>query len=91
MAGADRPAISYKSSVAKDLSRLDRAAAIRIVGKIERALGASPDPGSPLKGEFEGLFRLRVGNYRIIYTTMSTGYLILRIGHRREVYRKGRP
>lgn len=83
--------ISYKSSVARDLSRLDRAAALRVVAKIEKTLHASDNPGTPLKGEFEGLFRIRVGDYRLIFAPTASGYLILRIGHRREVYRKGRP
>ncbi len=83
--------ISYKSSVARDLSRLDRAAALRVVARIEKALAGSGSPGTPLKGEFEGLFRLRVGDYRVIYAPIAGGYLVLRIGHRREVYRRGRP
>ena len=91
MAGADAPTIAYKASVARDLSRLDRAAALRIAGKIEKALCVSGHPGSPLKGEFDGLFRLRVGDYRVIYAQTGNGYLVLRIGHRREIYRKGRP
>ena len=43
-----------------------------------------------LRGEFQGLYRLRVGDYRVIYARTDEGYLVLRLGHRREVYRKGR-
>jgi mRNA interferase RelE/StbE len=45
--------------------------------------------GSALKGEFEGLRRLRVGHYRVVYEWQRSELVILvvRIGHRREVYR----
>jgi mRNA-degrading endonuclease RelE of RelBE toxin-antitoxin system len=32
-----------------------------------------------------------VGNYRVIYARTEEGYLVLRIGHRQDVYRRGRP
>ena len=49
----------------------------------------TPAAGSALKGEFEGLRRLRVGHYRVVYEWQRNELLILvvRIGHRREVYR----
>ena len=83
--------IDYKASVASDLRRLDRSAAERILRDIERRLGDPAPGGSPLVGEFAGLYRLRIGEYRVIYVRRSTGFLVLRIGHRREVYRSGRP
>jgi mRNA interferase RelE/StbE len=83
--------VEYKASVAGDLGRLDRAAALRILKKIERALAAESGSGEPLAGEFAGLFRLRVGDYRVIYARTTAGYLVLRIGHRGDVYRRGRP
>jgi mRNA interferase RelE/StbE len=41
-----------------------------------------------MQGE-PGMYRIRVGDYRIIYTVKSTELLVLivRLGHRREVYR----
>ena len=83
--------IDYKASVAGDLDRLDRSAALRILRKIERTLGEGAGSGEPLSGDFAGLFRIRVGDYRVIYTRTAAGYLVLRIGHRGEVYRRGRP
>ena len=83
--------VEYKASVAGDLDRLDRSVALRILPKIEKALAAEGHAGEPLAGEFAGLNRLRVGDYRVIYARTSTGYLVLRIGHREDVYRKGRP
>ncbi len=83
--------VEYKLSVAGDLDRLDRAVTLRILKKIERTLAEEGGSGEPLAGEFAGLFRLRVGDYRVIYARMADGYLVLRIGHRGDVYRRGRP
>jgi mRNA interferase RelE/StbE len=83
--------VEYKASVAKDLRRLDRRAATRVLARIERALASEGQKGDALAGEFAGLYRLRVGDYRVIYARTEEGYLALRIGHRREIYRGGRP
>ena len=44
---------------------------------------------APLKGELKGLFKLRVGDYRILYTLDKKHKLISihLIGHRRDIYR----
>lgn len=79
--------IQYKRSVEKDLARLDKREARRILDKIEKELSAQPDRYPTLKGEFEGLRKMRMGDYRIIYAVLGNDVLILRIGNRREVYR----
>jgi mRNA interferase RelE/StbE len=83
--------IEYKASVARDLRQLDRGEAIRILNKIDKTLSAEGRKGEALSGEFAGLFKLRVGEFRVIYARTDEGYLVLRIGHRRDVYQKGRP
>jgi mRNA interferase RelE/StbE len=83
--------VEYKASVEGDLRRLDPPAAVRVLNQIEKALSSGAPGGKPLTGEFAGLFRLRVGDYRVIYARTEEGYLVLRIAHRREVYRRGRP
>jgi len=42
-----------------------------------------------LKGEFSGLRRIRIGDYRIVYEVQDEQLVILviRIGHRRDIYR----
>jgi len=79
--------VEYKASVEGDLRRLDPSAARRILRKIEKALSAEGHTGIALKGDFAGLFRLRVGDYRVIYARTKEGYLVLRITHRSEAYR----
>lgn len=80
--------VQYKRSVARDLKNLDEADARRVLDKVERELKKNPDAGEPLKGKFSGLLRLRVGDYRVIYTRTKDGVLILLISHRRDVYQK---
>jgi mRNA-degrading endonuclease RelE of RelBE toxin-antitoxin system len=63
----------------------------RIVNKIERALRSEGKSGKRLSGEFAGMYRLRIKDYRAIYARTTDGYLVLRIGHPREVYGRGRP
>jgi mRNA interferase RelE/StbE len=83
--------VEYKASVAADLDEIHASTARRIVNKIERALRTEGKSGKALTGEFAGLFRLRVRDYRVIYARTTEGYLVLRIGHRETVYEKGRP
>ena len=80
--------IEYKASVQKDLKGLDPKRVLRILGAIERALSTEGRGGEALSGPFAGLLKLRVGEYRVIYTRTESGYLILRIAHRREAYRQ---
>ena len=42
--------------------------------------------GKPLRQSLKGHRKLRVGDYRVIYRIQSRSVLILKIGHRREVY-----
>ena len=79
--------IRYKKSVEHDLKRLDKTEAGKILDKIEEELSQRADAYPVLKGEFAGLRKLRVGDYRVIYALMESDCLVLRIGHRREIYR----
>ncbi len=78
--------IDYKSSVLRDLKHLDKKIAARILDDLREALSSDPERGTPLSGQFKGLMKLRVGDYRIIYSRTKEGVLILRIGHRSIVY-----
>ena len=80
--------ITYKKSVARDISHLDKKEARRIIDKIENNLAENAESYPVLKGEFAGLRKMRVGDYRVVFTIMDKNILILRIGHRREIYKK---
>lgn len=80
--------IAYKKSVGKDLADLGKTEARRILDKIEKELSSRADSYPVLKGEFAGLRKLRVGDYRVIFAILDTQVLVLRIGHRRNVYER---
>ena len=77
--------ITYKKSVQKDLARLGKAEARRVLDKIEKDLSARADGYPILKGQFAGLRKLRVGDYRVIFAILGPQVLVLRIGHRSEI------
>ncbi len=79
--------IIYKGSIGADLRRLDPPVVRRVLDKLERTLSANPNAGAPLTGEFKGLFKYRVGEYRVLYAKTTEGLLILRIRHRKDAYR----
>ncbi|HVT14904.1 MAG TPA: type II toxin-antitoxin system RelE/ParE family toxin [Thermoanaerobaculia bacterium] len=80
--------IKIKASAAKSLRALPRAERERLAAAIDR-LADEPHAGGALKGELSGLRRVRVGRYRIVYEALDRELIVLivRIGHRREVYR----
>lgn len=80
--------VSIKQSAAKALEKIVPDDRLRIIAAID-LLRDNPAAGSVLKGEFSGLRRIRVGNYRVVYEVQDQQLVILviRIGHRREVYR----
>ena len=81
--------IEFKPSAAKVFAKLPHEIQRQISVRIN-ALAFNPRPPGvkALKGA-EGLFRIRSGDYRIIYTVQDRILLVLvvRIGHRREIYR----
>ena len=81
--------IKFKNSVSKDLKKIDNSDVINILDKIDTELSINANKYPMLKGRFAGLRKFRIGEYRIIYSIIETDtVLILRIAHRRDVYRK---
>ena len=79
--------IAYKKSVIRDLKKLPKAEARRILIKIEKKLLEDPKANPVLKGQFAGLRKFRVGDYQVVYVLFEKNILILRMGHRRDVYK----
>ena len=80
--------IIYKKSVYRDLKKFSKAEARRVLDQIEEELSKKADSYPVLKGQFAGLRKYRVGDYRVIYAILGDDVLILRIGHRRDIYKK---
>jgi mRNA interferase RelE/StbE len=84
-----RYTVEFTASAAREFRALDRQAQRRISTKVaELAEDPFPPGVRKLQGE-EDHWRLRVGDYRIIYRVEKQRLVIVivRIGHRREVYR----
>lgn len=66
---------------------LDPALQRRVVEKLQRFLDNDVAP-EPLEINFKGLFKLRVGDYRIVYEFESDTHIVVRfIGHRSNAYK----
>jgi mRNA interferase RelE/StbE len=85
--------VEFEPTALKELERLDPQDARRILQFLLDRVALRDDPralGEGLKGSrFTGLWKYRVGNFRIICNILDekVTVLVVRIGHRREVYR----
>ena len=80
--------LRYHPSVkSEDLPKLDRAIAARIRKAIETRLLAAPQEyGEPLRRTLKGYWKLRVGDYRVVFRVKGKDIFVLGIIHRKEVY-----
>lgn len=78
-----------KKSVAKDLRKIPNQDVTRILSRI-RSLSDDPRPAGAEKLSGEEKYRLRQGNYRILYSVNDTEIcvVVVKVGHRREIYRR---
>ncbi len=84
-----RYVVQYDTRAAKELTKLDRQVARRIATSVER-LGTDPRPaGARVLAGYPDLWRIRVGDYRVIYTIKDAELIVLalRVAHRSSVYR----
>ena len=81
--------ILWHKDAVQDLKKIDRKITLSIISKVEKYLARDPIKlGMPLKGNFKGFFRYRIGKFRVIYTIRENHLLILvlKVGKRVEVY-----
>jgi len=84
--------LSYRividDKVIKDLKKIDRTWQKRILGKIKTTLSTDPYMGKKLVGDLSPFWRLRVGDYRVIYAIEEkiVTVEVIKIRHRRELY-----
>ena len=79
--------IAFKKSVSRDLKKIDKEQATKILKKIEDELPAKAEALPLLTGKFSGLRKFRIGDFRVIFSIIGDTALILRIRHRKEAYR----
>ena len=80
-----------KEHALKQLGKLDQETQRRIFAFMDERLAGTDDPrqwGKPLKGELRGIWRYRVGHYRLLCELQDNVMVVLvvRVEHRRSVY-----
>ena len=86
--------IEFDPAAVKELAKLDKPVARRIVQFLRERIAALTDPrslGEALRGDELGSFwKYRLGDYRVVAEIIDRRVVIIvvRVGHRREVYRK---
>ncbi|MFB3891679.1 MAG: type II toxin-antitoxin system RelE/ParE family toxin [Phycisphaerae bacterium] len=80
--------IEYMPAATRALRRLDKTIQRRIVARIEH-LSGNPRPFGAVKLSGHDTFRIRIGDYRVIYAIVDERMVVLVVetGNRREVYR----
>ncbi len=82
--------IEISESAEKFLEKVPKKDRLRIIEKID-ALEKDPIPSGSIKlhGYKEALYRIRSGDYRVVYSIKKDVLIVLvvEIGHRREIYR----
>ena len=85
--------VDFDPQAEKELDRIDHQHAKRILRFLHERIATESDPkkfGKSLGGDKHGLWRYRVGTYRIIcqIQTETIAVLVLRVGHRKDIYQK---
>ena len=84
--------IEISRTAERQITKLHRTAQQAIVRFLRERLAPADNPrqwGKPLQGEKQGLWRYRVGDYRLICDIQDDRItvLVLAVGHRKDVYR----
>jgi len=81
--------LAFKQSVAKDLRRIPNKDVARILQRIQ-GLQANPRPVGSEKLSGQERYRIRQGEYRIIYEVTDELFVVtvVKVGHRKQVYRR---
>jgi mRNA interferase RelE/StbE len=82
--------ISYhKEVMKKDIPALQAAIKARVKSAIETKLTMYPEQYAlPLRRTLKGYWKLRVGDYRVIFEFDRSLIIVLGIGHRKEIYNR---
>jgi mRNA interferase RelE/StbE len=83
--------VSFLKPAIKDLSKIDKLTAKRLVDHIQwLSVNLETTKLFPLKGDLSGLFKLRDGSYRIIYeiNRKEKSIIVHFVGHRKDIYKQ---
>jgi mRNA interferase RelE/StbE len=81
--------IIFTRSAFRQLKKLDRKIQKRIINKL-KFFASQKNPlqfAEPLRDRRFGQFRFRIGDYRVIFDVEKEKIIILKVGHRKDIYR----
>jgi len=84
-------AVDFRPEARDGLRRLSKSSAQRVLDKIKWLSGNCEQVShEALAGEFKGLYKLRVGDYRVLYAIIRKEKLVVvhLVGHRRSIYER---
>jgi mRNA interferase RelE/StbE len=88
MSSGNREIRLHRLVLKYDLPRLDATLRQRIYALIKQRLLTHPELyGEPLRGMLKNFWKLRAGDFRIIYSIHKDDIFIHTVGHRSEVYK----
>lgn len=79
--------LKVKKSAEKELVKIPKRELIKIINKIQ-SLSDDPHPEGSIKLSNQEKYRLRVGNYRVLYKVEDNilTIFIVKVGHRKDIY-----
>ena len=77
----------YTNLACRDIDKLDYSVKARLKNALERLTLDPRHNIEALRNSPLGSYRMRLGNYRVIFDIEGQDFVILRVGHRREIYR----
>jgi len=82
--------VEWKNSAKKELKRLPRQVIVKVISAVEKLLDNHYPAGSKKLVGTEHTYRLRTGDYRIVYSIQNDRLIIeiIRVAHRKDVYKK---
>lgn len=83
--------IEFAPAAEKLLARMDTATERRVLTFLRKRVASHPDPkqlAEPLRGQWRGYYRFRIGDYRVIcqFHDNTMVLLVVTLGHRRDIY-----
>ena len=78
----------YARRAQKDLRKLDKAAINRIGKTLLQYQVAPLKHAEKLTDEKLGMYRFRIGDYRVVFDIEGDDIVVLRVGHRKDIYRR---
>jgi len=79
--------IRFTPKFLKRIKALDKEAQVRVLHEI-KILKTNPYTGKPLRGEWKGVYSLRIGNHRVLYQIKENYIVLLVVGHRKRIYER---